>query len=139
MSLVAILVAAAASIGWGLVAGDGRFATGVHPSLAFMLRGWSWPPAFDLMLMLATGVAASAGMMCIAQAYRLGQPAVVSPFEYTGMVWALIAGYVMWRQVPDSISMAGIAIIIGAGLYIASLELRGRRATISGEARGVAD
>ena len=117
-----------ASIGWGLVAGEGQFATGVHPSLAFMLRAWIWPPTFDLMLMIATGIAASAGMICLTQAYRLGQPAVVAPFEYAGMVWALIAGYVMWRQVPDGISMIGITIIIGAGLYIASLELRERRA-----------
>lgn len=128
MSLVAILVAGLASIGWGLVAGEGQFATGVHPSLAFMLRAWIWPPTFDLMLMIATGIAASAGMICLTQAYRLGQPAVVAPFEYAGMVWALIAGYVMWRQVPDGISMIGITIIIGAGLYIASLELRERRA-----------
>lgn len=42
------------------------------------------------------------------------------------MIWALISGYVIWSTVPDGVSLVGITIIIGAGLYIASLEARRR-------------
>jgi drug/metabolite transporter (DMT)-like permease len=72
--------------------------------------------------MLATGVVATIGMLCLAQAYRLGDPPIVAPFEYTSMIWALASGFIFWQRVPDSISLIGIAIIVAAGLYIASLE-----------------
>ncbi len=110
----------------GLVS-SGGYEVGAHPSLQLMFRAWQWPTLPDLLLMLSAGVAAGIGMITVAQAYRISQPAVIAPFEYSGMFWALIAGYAFWSQSPDMISIAGITIVIGAGLYIASLE--GRRRT----------
>lgn len=110
----------------GLVS-SGGLEVGAHPSLQMMFRAWQWPDATDLLLMLSAGAAAGVGMITVAQAYRISQPAVIAPFEYSGMFWALIAGYAIWRQTPDLISVVGITIVIGAGLYIASLE--GRRAS----------
>jgi drug/metabolite transporter (DMT)-like permease len=127
MSLHAMAIYIVLSGGTGLLIGDGHLAASSHPSLAFLLRAWSWPNAYDLMLMLATGVVATIGMLCLAQAYRLGDPPIVAPFEYTSMIWALASGYIFWNRIPDHVSMAGIAIIIAAGLYIASLESFRRR------------
>ncbi len=119
--LLGILLSGAA----GLIS-SGGLEMGSHPSLQLMFRAWQWPDATDLLLMLSAGVAAGIGMITVAQAYRMSQPAVIAPFEYSGMFWALIAGYAIWNQTPDMISIAGITIVIGAGLYIASLEGRRR-------------
>ncbi|MEZ5926012.1 MAG: DMT family transporter [Hyphomicrobiaceae bacterium] len=106
----------------------GWFANGIpledgsHPSLQLMFRAWKWPEATDAALMLSAGVAAGAGMIAVAQAYRISLPAVIAPFEYTAMIWALLAGYVFWSAVPDVLSIAGTIFIIGAGLYIAICE-----------------
>ncbi len=108
------------------IVSSGGIEMGSHPSLQMMFRAWQWPNAPDLLLMLSAGVAAGIGMIMVAQAYRMSQPAVIAPFEYSGMFWALIAGYAIWHQMPDMISIAGITIVIGAGLYIASLEGRRR-------------
>lgn len=80
MSLHAILWYIVYSSVTGLLIGDGSLLIGSHPSAAFLLRAWTWPDMHDLMLMLATGVAATLGMLCMAQAYRIGQPAIVAPF-----------------------------------------------------------
>lgn len=108
----------------GLVS-SGGFEVGSHPSLQLMFRAWQMPTLVDAMLMLSAGVAAGVGMITVAQAYRISQPAVIAPFEYSGMFWALIAGYLIWNLSPDLISIAGITIVIAAGLYIASLERGG--------------
>jgi drug/metabolite transporter (DMT)-like permease len=122
MSLHAMVIYIVISGLTGLLIGDGHLEASTHPSLAFLLRAWSWPTGHDLALMLATGVVATIGMLCLAQAYRLGDPPIVAPFEYTSMIWALASGFIFWQRVPDSISLIGIAIIVAAGLYIASLE-----------------
>ena len=43
---------------------------------------------------------------------------MVTPFEYTGMIWSVLYGWMFWRQWPDATAWGGIAIIIGAGLYV---------------------
>lgn len=122
MSLHSMLVYIVAAGLTGLLIGDGHLAASTHPSLAFLLRAWVWPTPHDWTLILVTGIVATGGMLCLAQAYRLGDPPIVAPFEYTGMIWALCSGYLVWSRVPDGISIAGMSIIIAAGLFLASLE-----------------
>lgn len=122
MSLHTIVIYILLSGVTGLLIGDGHLEASTHPSMAFLLRAWTWPTLPDLALLLTIGAVATIGMLCLAQAYRLGDPPVVAPFEYTGMIWALISGYAFWQRVPDAVSVLGMAIIIAAGLYIASLE-----------------
>jgi drug/metabolite transporter (DMT)-like permease len=43
---------------------------------------------------------------------------VVTPFEYTAMVWSVIYGWIIWQDWPRVLDWIGIAIIIGSGLYI---------------------
>ncbi|MFO1172206.1 MAG: DMT family transporter [Hyphomicrobiaceae bacterium] len=122
MSLNSLLLAILWSTLAGVFAGDGGWTTSSHPSVQLMFRAWKMPDLHDAALMLSAGVAAGVGMIVVAQAYRISQPAVIAPFEYSGMFWALIAGYAVWGQLPDAVSVAGMIVIIGAGLYIASLE-----------------
>ncbi len=89
-----------------------------HPSVTFLLRGWVTPTAFDLSLMMATGVVAAMGLTLLTQAYRIAEASVVTPFEYTAMVWSVIYGWIIWQDWPRVIDWIGIAIIIGSGLYI---------------------
>lgn len=132
MSLHAMLVYIVMASLTGLFIGDGHLAASTHPSLAFLLRAWVWPTPYDWALILGTGLVATVGMLCLAQAYRLGDPPIVAPFEYTGLIWALCSGYFVWNRTPDAISVGGMAIIIAAGLFLASLE-RLRRSAPRGD------
>jgi drug/metabolite transporter (DMT)-like permease len=60
-------------------------------------------------------------------AMRIGEIAVVAPFRYSTILLALLLGYLLWGFVPDAISLAGIAIVIGSGLYL----LRRERAVLA--------
>ncbi|MGB8813649.1 MAG: DMT family transporter [Paracoccaceae bacterium] len=100
------------------VFGTGAFASEQHKSLAFLLRGWATPTLFDLGLMMACGVIAAAGLTLLTQAYRIAQSNTVAPFEYTGMIWGVLYGWLIWSDWPDTTAWIGIAIIVGAGLFV---------------------
>lgn len=118
----------AAALAMSAVLGTGAFAGEAHPSLAFLLRGWVTPTPFDLMLMMACGIIAAAGLTLLTQAYRIGEASVVTPFEYTGLLWSVVYGWIFWQQWPNGTDWTGIAIIVGAGLYILWRESRATRA-----------
>lgn len=108
--------------------GSGAWEGGAHPSLAFLLRGWVMPTAGDLMLMMACGVIAAAGLTLLTQAYRIGEASVVTPLEYTGLFWSVLFGWIFWHDWPTITDWAGIATIVAAGLYILWREARAKPA-----------
>ena len=87
-----------------------------HPSLAFLVRGWMWIPLNDLLLIGACGVVAATGMMFLTSAYRIAQANRVAPFEYTGILWAPLWGFMFFQEIPRATTVAGAAVIVLAGL-----------------------
>ena len=78
---------------------------------------WVWPPAEAVLLLSVSGLAILCGQFWMIKAMRSGEIAVVSPFRYSIILWAIAAGYLMWREIPDLSSWIGIAIVTSAGLY----------------------
>jgi drug/metabolite transporter (DMT)-like permease len=87
-----------------------------HPSLDFLFRSWDYPSAWDLMLMGTCGVIAAFGMTFLTQAYRMGEANVVTPFEYSGLVWGTLFGFLFFDEVPRSTTFIGMAMIAAAGI-----------------------
>ncbi len=116
-----------ASAAIGLMIGDGRFAGSGNASLEFLFRAWVIPGLHDALLMLACGTLAAIGGYAISQAYRLAEATAVAPFEYSALPLAIVWGVVIWGDVPDLASMAGILLIVGGGLFVFYREsIRGR-------------
>jgi drug/metabolite transporter (DMT)-like permease len=88
----------------------------VHPSLEFLVRPWLWPTMPDFLKMAACGFVASAGMILLSQAYRLAPANRVATFEYTGIIWSPLWGFLFFVEVPRSTTIIGAALIVGAGL-----------------------
>lgn len=109
-------LACAASL--ALIYGRGGAAEGVHPSLAFLTRGWVWPTNWDLFLMAACGVIAAVGLTLLTQAYRIAQSSVVAPFEFSFAFWGILWGWLIWGDLPDALGWLGIATIVAAGVYV---------------------
>ncbi|MBX9458875.1 MAG: DMT family transporter [Rhizobium sp.] len=99
-------------------------ATGVqhasHPSLNFLVRPWVWPSTTDFLLIASCGVIAAVGMMLLTHAYRIAKASVVTSFEYTGMLWAPLWGFLFFGEVPYLTTIAGAGLIIAAGLFALS-------------------
>ncbi len=58
------------------------------------------------------------------EAFRHAEVVVVAPFRYFVIIWATLAGYLFWGEVPDAAVFAGVAVIVCAGLYIGWREAR---------------
>jgi drug/metabolite transporter (DMT)-like permease len=101
----------------GLAIGDGRFAQFSDPSLDFLLRAWSWPENADLPILMILGVFASVGGYFISQAYRLGEAALVAPFEYIALPLSIFWGVMFFGEWPDTAALLGISLIAASGLY----------------------
>lgn len=78
---------------------------------------WIMPTPRALWLILLSSVCLFIAYHFGVVAMRIGEIPVVAPFRYTAVVLALILGFAIWGYVPDAISMAGIALIVVAGLY----------------------
>ncbi len=105
--------------GFGLVAGDGRFAgPDAGPQIDFLLRAWVWPPASDAAIMLALGLLSSLGGYLMSQGYRLSEAALAAPFEYAALPLAVFWSVLIWGDWPEPVAWLGIALICGAGLFV---------------------
>jgi len=83
-------------------------------------------------LLACGGLVAFANYLYIA-ALRTGAISVVAPFRYTAAVWASIAGFIVWGDIPDLFGVSGTVLIIGSGLYTfyRELELARARRTVA--------
>jgi len=62
-------------------------------------------------------VAGVAGYYAIVEAMRIGEIAVVTPFRYTRLIFALVIGTLIFGERPDTLTLTGAAVIIASGLY----------------------
>lgn len=62
------------------------------------------------------------GYHWVVLAMRAGEASVIGAFRYGGLVWAVIIGWVVWGHIPDPPTWAGMALLVGAGLYIVHRE-----------------
>jgi drug/metabolite transporter (DMT)-like permease len=118
MSFTQNMVYLAAAAALGAVAGNGAFASSGHPSLQFLLRAWVVPPPGDLALIASTGIVAALGSWLLTHAYRIAEANVVAPFEYCSITWAVIAGILIWGEIPDAYTIVGVLVIVAAGIYV---------------------
>ena len=125
--LSATLVSVLASSMGGLLAGGGGPGTGLHPSLAFLVRGWTMPSWGAFALMALCGLISSVGIYCLTQAYRVAPASTVAPFEYIMIGWAVLWGYVFWGDVPGPSTVIGVATTVGAGVYVLHHQARAQR------------
>ena len=105
-----------------------------HPSLDFLVRPWVTPTARDFLLMGACGVIAAIAMSLLTQAYRLAEANLVTVFEYTGMIWAPLWGFLFFAEIPRWTTIVGMLLIVGAGLYSLMGAAAGKPEIIAGNA-----
>ncbi len=111
------------SVGFFLVAGDGRFAADTRSDAAkFLLRAWVWPAAGDLWIFAVLGLMSALIGYSLSQAYRLGTAAVVASYEYVALPLAIFWGWLVFGEVPDPAVWLGIVLIAGAGLAVFARE-----------------
>ena len=68
--------------------------------------------------MATTGLTATVAFLLLFTAYSIASPAVVSPFEYSILLWSPLIGWIYFNEIPSLNTVIGIIIIVSSGIYI---------------------
>jgi drug/metabolite transporter (DMT)-like permease len=81
-------------------------------------QGWQSVSLRQLCLLAGAGVLLSGGFFQLVRALRVSEMSVVTPFRYTGLLYALLLGWLMWGDVPNTTALVGIALLAAAGVFM---------------------
>jgi drug/metabolite transporter (DMT)-like permease len=97
---------------------------------------WAWQtPAPGLWLkLIAVGVLATSAQILMTRAYAHAPAAQVGPFSYGIVVFAGLFGWALWGELPDLLSLAGVLLVIVAGIL--TIHLGGYKAAPPAELPG---
>ena len=98
--------------------GDGQYNTSNHPASQFIFREWFENLEVSMLLMIFTGFTASAAFLLLFTAYSIASPAVVSPFEYSILLWSSLSGWIFFDEILNLRTFIGIFVIVTSGIYI---------------------
>ena len=84
--------------------------------IPFMIFDFVMPTFKELLLLLLIGVFGGFGQIALTYAYRLATAAEISIYNYSGIVFSIILGYVFLGEVLDVTSVIGCALVIIAAL-----------------------
>ncbi len=83
-----------------------------------LVQGWQPMTTRHVGLLALASVFLSIGYYLIIVGMRAGDMSVVAPFRYTGLLFALAIGWALWGDAPNAVAFIGIALLVGAGLYV---------------------
>ena len=102
------------SLIWGAIVG----AVVLSAALPF---AWETPKVVSHWALLCViGVLASVGHYLLIRAYDHASATLLAPYTYSGLVWAMLLGLLVFGNFPDGWSLAGMAVIVVSGLFLAS-------------------
>ncbi len=93
-------------------------------ALASMVQGlsaWTWPAALWL---LPVGVLASLGQWCMTRAYTQGATLVVASLQYSGVIFAVLFGVLLFEESIVWQGWLGMALIIASGIAATAWQKR---------------
>jgi drug/metabolite transporter (DMT)-like permease len=93
-------------------------------SIPFIAGKFVMPTTFEWLLLAGIGTAVTVGQLLMAKAYSYAHAATVSPFAYISVLGAYIFGIIIWKEVPDILSIIGCVLIVIAGVAITITEGR---------------
>jgi len=82
------------------------------------------PTLDDIPLLFGLGLTGAAAQWFLSVAFRNAPAAVVTVFNYTGIVWAMLFGWMIFNDWPAPLVLLGAAIVIGSNVLMVWREIR---------------
>ena len=98
--------------------------------LAALAPGFDWPdsmPWTHVLLIVCGGLLGTVGHFLFILAFRRAPASALTPFTYTQLVWAMLLGWLVYRDFPNAFAVAGMVLIAGSGLLVMLHERRRAR------------
>ena len=83
-----------------------------------ILNGWIWPSPYEAFLFVLLGLAGGVANLLLTQSYRLADASLVSPIKYLSLVIAVVAGYLIFSEVPKAMTLFGAVLIVLSSFII---------------------
>ncbi|RXT21993.1 hypothetical protein B5U98_16255 [Bosea sp. Tri-39] len=93
---------------------------GIAMLMPFALLQWTTPTREGLLLILLMGLVSTLSNLMTISAFRLAQVQTLSPFVYLELIGATALGFIVFGDLPSPMTWAGIAVIVVAGLIVAT-------------------
>lgn len=110
---VAVAVSAVSLVGMGV------------PML--LLEQWVMPAPTDLLLIAGAAALLTLAQLLLFLAFRLAETRTVLPFFYTGTLWSLLVGLLVFGTLPNWLGFIGIGLILVSGIAVVVVERRPAR------------
>ncbi len=79
--------------------------------------GWRTPTMEEALLLGFVALAGTVGHRLIIAAFSRAPASTLQPFTYLQVVWATLAGLLVFRHLPDAVTLTGAGVIAASGLY----------------------
>ena len=89
-----------------------------NQQIGLEVQDWRMPNLNEFLVMLLLGAVATTGHLMVVFALQRADAGLLAPFQYLEVVTASLLGYLIFQDVPQNTTIAGVTIIIGAGLYL---------------------
>ncbi len=93
-------------------------------SLLTLPWGWVVPNAWEAWMLILSGLLGGVGQILMTESYRHADASTIATFDYSGMIWGLLVGYLLFAETAETSVLIGTAIVIAAGLFIIWRERR---------------
>lgn len=80
---------------------------------------WVAPNAEEAVLMVLVGLFSGIAQTFLVYALNAGEATFVHPFDFSRLIWAALAGWIIFAEPLGLMTLIGAAIIIGSNIYIA--------------------
>ena len=88
------------------------------------VTGWNTVTPRAALLVVLACLCLTVGYLFTIQTVRVGDLSVSAPFRYTTLLGAVVLGYLFFAEIPDTLTLAGCAVIIASGISAIRLEQR---------------
>ncbi len=91
----------------------GTFVSLIPMPLIFVMPTWQEAP-----YIIGVGLTGVVAQILLSHAYKSTQAAVVTIFNYSGLIWATLFGWMFWNELPGVYIWIGGSVVIGSNLFI---------------------
>ena len=79
---------------------------------------WTTPSVADFGWLTVIAVISAAAMYLTIQGFRIAPPALLGPFQYSALIWAVLIGFIWWGDVPDISVVIAAMVVVASGLIV---------------------
>lgn len=102
----------------GLFFGDGSLDSPERIGIQFLTRAWSFSSISTMGYLIVISIVGTLAFLLLTAAYRISDPATITPFEYFGLLTTIVCGYLFWGDILSPKETIGMLLIVGSGMFL---------------------